>query len=72
MKISDSLKCLITTNNIINENIIKNNIYLSIELNDKINMELKLAGRFLKFFDNPIGITVVEIKDFECNLHKDI
>ena len=71
LKISDSLKCLITTNNIINESIIKNNIYLSIELNDKINIELKLSGRFLKFFDNPIGITVVEIKDFDCNLLKD-
>ena len=59
MKVLDS-KFLVIADNLINENNIN---YCSELIIDGYNINLKLAGRLLKFFPKTIGITVIEIKN---------
>jgi hypothetical protein len=61
MNISDSLKSLVTNYHIINEKIIKENIEIKI-WNEK-KTKLNLNNRFYQYFNDPIDITVIEMKD---------
>ena len=61
MNISDSLKSLVTNYHIINEKILNKNIEIKI-WNEK-KTKLNLNNRFYQYFDDPIDITVIEMKD---------
>ena len=69
MKISDSLKYLITCHHIINQEMINKNIILEI-WNEK-KMKLTLDGRFIKYAQEPLDITVIEINEKD-NIYEDI
>ena len=60
MKVSDSLKYLVTTYHLINERMINENVEL--ELWNKKTMKLAFNGRIIKFFDLK-DITAIEIKE---------
>ena len=67
LKISNSLKYLITNYHIIDKDTIK----IEIEIWNKKQIELNLRDYFIKYFDRPKDITVIYINDlFELN--KDI
>ena len=69
MKVSDSLKVLITDCHVINSELnIKN---IQIEIWNKKIMKLKLDGRYTQFIKNIKDITVIEIKDSD-EIYKDI
>ena len=57
----NSLKCLISANHAINSNLINKNIEIEIYNKKKINLELK--NRYIKLFEQPIDISIIEIKD---------
>ena len=59
--IYNSLKCLISVNHVITSNLINKNI--EIEIYNKKKFNLQLNSRFIKFFERPIDISVIEIKD---------
>ena len=59
----NSLKYLISVNHVINSNLINKNIELEIYNKKKIN--LKLNNRYIKLFEEPIDISVIEIKDLD-------
>ena len=61
MNISDSFKSLVTNYHVINEKILKENI--EIEIWNKKKIKLNLNNRFYKYFEDPIDITVIQIKD---------
>ena len=69
LKVSDSLKYLITSYKIINKYSINNSIILEI-YNHKQQI-LTFAGRMVKFFEEPIGITAIQINEAD-NIYKDI
>jgi len=56
-----SLRFLISTYHVINENIKNKSIEIEIHNKKKINLELK--SRFIKYFERPKDISIVEIKD---------
>ena len=59
-----SLKCLISVYHIINEKIINKSIEIEIyNNNNKKTFNLELKSRFIKFFEEPKDISIVEIKD---------
>ena len=62
MKITSSLNFLLTNFHVINPNIVnKINSIIHIEINNQ-NYELILKNRFIKYFDKPIDVTVIQIK----------
>ena len=63
MKVSDSLKYLITNYHVINPNNINANIEL--EINNKKKMKLETGNRIIKFFENPRDITIIELKNYD-------
>ena len=63
LKVSDSLKYLITNYHVINPNNINANIEL--EINNKKKMKLETGNRIIKFFENPRDITIIEIKNYD-------
>ena len=67
--IYNSLKCLISVNHVITSNLINKNI--EIEIYNKKKFNLQLNSRFIKFFEKPIDISVIEIKDSD-GINKDI
>ena len=69
LKVSDSLKYLITVYHVIKQDSINKNITLEI-WNKKI-MRLMANGRFIKYFQSPLDITAIEIKELD-SIYKDI
>ena len=65
----NSLKCLISVNHVITSNLIDKNI--EIEIHNKKKFNLQLSSRFIKFFERPIDISVIEIKDSD-GINEDI
>ena len=61
MKFSSSLKCLITNYHVINNNLKDEQIELEI-YNQKI-MKLLVNNRFIKYFEKPKDITIIEINN---------
>ena len=64
----NSLKCLISSNHVINSNLTNKDIEIEIYNKKKINLELK--NRYIKLFEQPIDISVIEIKDLD-EINKD-
>ena len=69
MKITDSLKCLITNYHVLNPETIILNIELEIWNSKKIL--LNINDHYIKYFDKPKDITVIEIQETD-ELYKDI
>ena len=69
MKISESLKFLFTNYHVINQDFINDNI--EIEIWNKEKMNLNLNQRYIKFFEKPKDVTVIQIKE-EDKIYKDI
>ena len=61
LKVSDSLKYLITNYHVINPSNITENIEFEIHNNKK--MKLDLSNRIIKYFEMPRDITIIEIKN---------
>ena len=61
MNISDSFKSLVTNYHVLNEKILNENI--EIEIWNKKKIKLNLNNRFYKYFEDPIDITVIQMKD---------
>ena len=73
MKITDSLKCLFTNYHVLNPETIILNIELEI-LNSNNNSKkilLNINDYYIKYFDKPKDITVIEIQETD-ELYKDI
>mgnify|MGYP002626851517 CR=1 FL=1 len=69
LRITDSLKCLVTNYHIIKPEIMKEDI--EIEIWNKKRLKLKGDGRFLKFIKKPKDITAIEINALD-NICQDI
>ena len=69
MKISESLKFLFTNYHVINQDFINDRIELEIWNNKKMNINLN--QRYIKYFEKPKDITIIEIKE-EDKIYKDI
>ena len=69
MKISKSLKCLITNYHVIPPNIINQNIELQL-LNEK-KMKLDISNRYIQFLKEPKDTTIIQIKETD-SIYKDI
>ena len=69
MKISDSLKFLFTNYHVINQDLINDNIEIEIWNNEKMNLDL--SQRYIKYFEKPEDVTIIEIKE-EDKIYKDI
>ena len=69
MKISNSLKCLITNYHVISPQVINQNIELEIWNNKK--MKLNISNRYIAYFEKPNDITVIQIKDTD-SIYNDI
>ena len=63
MKISNSLKCLITNYHVISPDVINQNIELEIWNHKK--MKLDISNRFIEYFPPPKDITIIQIKDID-------
>ena len=61
MKISDSLKCLITCYHVISPNVINQNI--EIEIFNKNKMKLNISNRYIEYFPEPKDTTIIQIKN---------
>ena len=65
---SKLLPVLITNNHIINENDIKNNKMITLYLNnDKIEKVLKMDKNRLRYTNEKLDITIIEIKEIKMN-----
>ena len=71
MKISKSLKFLFTNWHIINKELINDNNNIEIEIWNKEKMKINLNQRYIKYFEKPKDITIIEIKE-EDKIYKDI
>jgi len=69
MKITDTLKCLITNNHVLDQETINSKVELEIWNSKKIL--LNTNDHYIKYFVKPKDITVIEIKE-EDELYKDI
>ena len=69
MKISNSLKYLITNYHVICPNIINQNIEL--EIWNLKKMKLNISNRYIKYFEKPKDITIIKIKDTD-SIYNDI
>ena len=69
MRVSDALKYLISMEIFRGENLINKNIEIEIWNKKIVNMELN--GRFIKNFEFPKSITVIEIKETD-DIYKDV
>ena len=58
-------KFLITNNHVISENLVNSNVTIIMELHNKEKYELELDKneRYIKFYENPVDITVIQIND---------
>ena len=67
-----SINCLITNNEIINDNYIRNNIEIKVYLNEgKIVKRISIKRKKIKYINNKFGISILEL-DEEDNDIKDI
>jgi len=71
MKITKSLKFLFTNNHVINQDLINNNIEIEIEIWNKVKMNLNLNQRYIRYFEKPEDVTIIEIKE-DDTIYKDI
>ena len=69
MKISDSLRYLLTNHHNINSDVINKNI--EIEICNKKKFKLDFTNRDIKYFKPPIDITIIEIK-YTDEIYEDI
>ena len=69
MKISNSLKFLITNYHVICPNVINQNI--EVEIWDQKKMKLNISNRYIKYFEKPKDITIIKIKDTD-SIYNDI
>ena len=69
--IYNSLKSLITNYHIISSDLISNDIEIEIYNQKKINLKLDNNNRYFKFFQQPIDIAIIEIKDSD-GINQDI
>ena len=69
MKISESLKYLFTNYHVINKDFINYNIEIKIWNNKKMNINLN--HRYIRYFEKPEDVTIIEIKE-EDKIYKDI
>ena len=69
MKISNSLKFLITNYHVICPNVINQNIEL--EIWNLKKMKLNISNRYIKYFEKPKDITIIQIKDTD-SIYNDI
>ena len=69
MRVSDTLKYLITNNHVVNEYCTNKDI--TIEIWNKKIMDISINGRFIKFFNLFLDITAIEIKETD-SIYKDI
>ena len=69
MKISNSLKYLITNYHVICPNVINQNIEL--EIWNLKKMKLNISNRYIKYFEKPKDITIIQIKDTD-SIYNDI
>ena len=61
--IYQSLKCLISNYHVISQDLINKNIEIEIFNVLKFNIKLDLNTRYIRFFEKPIDISIIEIKD---------
>ena len=59
MKVSNSLGCLITNYHVIGNDKVYE--YIELEIWNNIKMKLDLSNRYMKFFNKPTDITIIEI-----------
>ena len=64
MKISNSLKCLITNFHVISPDVINQNI-IELEIWNHKKMKLDISNRYIEIFPAPIDITIIQIKDID-------
>ena len=69
MKVSDNLKYLITCHHVINQDM--NNKNIELEIWNKKIMKLTFDGRFIKYFQESLDITAIEIKEKD-NIYEDV
>ena len=69
MKISNSLKYLITNYHVLCPNVINQNIEL--EIWNLKKMKLNISNRYIKYFEKPKDITIIQIKDTD-SIYNDI
>ena len=69
LKISDSLKFLITNYHVLNPDLV--NFQILIEIWNKNIIQLNINDRYIKYFEEPKDITVIRIND-QDDLYKDI
>ena len=69
MKVSNSLGCLITNYHVIGNDKVYE--YIELETCNNIKMKLDLSNRYMKFFNKPTDITIIEIKNTDI-IYKDI
>ena len=69
LKVSDSLKCLVTNYHVLNPELF--NIKLEIEIWNENKVFLDIHNLFIKYFPKPKDITVIELKNIN-GLYKDI
>ena len=71
MKISKSLKFHFTNWHIINKELINDSNNIEIEIWNKEKIKINLNQRYIKYFEKPKDITIIEIKE-EDKIYKDI
>ena len=69
MKVSDSLKCLFTNYHVLNPTV--SHFEIKIEIWNENYMSLNMKNRSIKYFNKPIDITVIEIKETD-SIYRDI
>ena len=69
MKISNSLKCLITNFHVISPDVINQNI-IELEIWNHKKMKLDISNRYIENFPAPIDITIIQIKDIDSIYNK--
>ena len=69
--IYESLKLLISNYHVISSNILNKNIEIEIWNEKKFSLKLDKKNRYIKLFEEPIDISIIEIKDSD-GINKDI
>lgn len=66
-------ECLLTNNHVINEKFVNSKSIIKIEINNNSQYQIKLddSNRFIKYFQRPIDITIIQIIDSDT-FKKDI
>ena len=65
MEISSFLECLLTNYHVISKNLIDTNSEIEIETYSKIKIKLNKNERYIKYFEKPIDITLIQINKWD-------